>query len=137
MVDEGLDVGSNQHLFVLHHLFKGRINQELQAFKKGWNNHSLSSEHHYTPMQLIEINITKIPNDVNPIEGDDEVDEILDPDEVPQVQVEPLHCPFTPGQLQYFKERCMPLTLEDSPESLYDKYMCALEFSYLVLAMHN
>lgn len=131
---DGLDVDNQLHLFILQFMFKGRINEELSQFKDAWNNHTLSTEKNQTPLQMIESNLLTLPDNVIPVEGHDEVEEI--PEGVQHVQVNPLLCPFTPGQLEYFRQQCAPLTLADSPDSLYDKYMCALEFAYRVLDMN-
>lgn len=129
----GLDINNGTHLFILQFMFKGRINEDLKKFKDGWNNHNLSTEKNLTPLQLIEANVINLPDDVIPDEDHDEVEDI--PEGVQHVAVNPLLCPFTPAQLLYFREQCSPLTLADSPDSLYDKYMCALEFANLVIAM--
>lgn len=135
MVVEGLDVGDSNQLFILQYMFKTRINEELVSFTNGWNNHKLSTEKYKTPLQLIEENIIDIPDEVIYDEFDDpEEDEITEG--VQHVQVNPLLCPFTAAQLEYFKSQCNPLTRLDAPETLYDKYLCALEFSYLVLSMN-
>jgi hypothetical protein len=43
---------NNHHLFALHYVYLPRINQSLDIFCDGWNNHRLRSEHHWTPLQL-------------------------------------------------------------------------------------
>ena len=40
------------HLFALQYVYLPRINQSLEVFCDGWNNHRLRSEHHQTPLQL-------------------------------------------------------------------------------------
>ncbi len=40
------------HVFALHYVYWTRINQALQQFSDAWNNHSLSSEHNLSPIQL-------------------------------------------------------------------------------------
>ena len=47
-----LDPNDEIHLFCLHHVFLSRINVALSLFRSAWNNHPLSSERNFTPMQL-------------------------------------------------------------------------------------
>ena len=39
-------------LFCLHYVFLPQINKTLQEFSECWNNHSVSSEHNFTPNQM-------------------------------------------------------------------------------------
>ena len=52
-----LDPLSEADLFALHYVYVPRINSQLQAFKAGWNNHSLRTEHSHTPMQIFVQNM--------------------------------------------------------------------------------
>ena len=47
-----LDVSNQLHLACLHYLFLPRINQHLEKFCEGWNNHPLSTEKNMPPNQL-------------------------------------------------------------------------------------
>lgn len=47
-----LDSLNSVDLFCLHYTFLSRINGALRSFMESWNNHSLSSEHSFTPNQL-------------------------------------------------------------------------------------
>ena len=47
-----LDPTCEEHLFCLHYVFAPRINQNLEMFKNGWNNHGLTTEVNRTPSQL-------------------------------------------------------------------------------------
>ena len=132
---DGMDVDNATHLFVLHHMFLPRINADLAKFITGWNSHPLRTEKSKTPLQLIELNIISLPEIVNAAESDDEVEDYLFPDVQPQVELQPLLCPFTPAQLEYFNSECAPLTLNDDASELCDKYACALEFAYQVMSM--
>ena len=40
------------HLFCLHFVFTPRVNQHLEMFRSGYDNHPLSSESNMTPIQL-------------------------------------------------------------------------------------
>jgi hypothetical protein len=67
----------------------------------------------------------------------DDDDEVAD-DQIPgggppQVHVEPLQCPLSHEQYEYFTARCHPLQLVDEQHTLCDKYMSALEFAYHVM----
>jgi len=50
-----LDKDNEVDLFCLHEVFKSRINKCLMEFKSSWNNHSLSTEHNMSPMQLYHV----------------------------------------------------------------------------------
>lgn len=47
-----LDLNNEVHMFCLHYIFKPRINQNLQHFVNGWDNHPLRTEHNRTPNRL-------------------------------------------------------------------------------------
>ena len=51
--DEGYLNPTNEiHLYCLHYVFLPRINQHIQKFVDGWDNHPISSEGNATPNQL-------------------------------------------------------------------------------------
>jgi hypothetical protein len=50
--EEHLDHLNEVHIYCLHYIFLPRINQALSSFVEGWNNHSVSTEHHQTPYQM-------------------------------------------------------------------------------------
>ncbi|XP_076864442.1 uncharacterized protein LOC143516617 [Brachyhypopomus gauderio] len=56
-----LDLANSVHLFCVQYVFIPRIQDDLDAFKAGWNDHSLRTEHNLTPNQLWEIGL--IPDD--------------------------------------------------------------------------
>jgi hypothetical protein len=39
---EGLDQNSDAHIWLLHHLFLGAINEDALEWAEGWNNHTIS-----------------------------------------------------------------------------------------------
>ena len=47
-----LTLNSATHLFFVHFVFTPRINQHLELFRSGYDNHPLSSESNMTPIQL-------------------------------------------------------------------------------------
>ena len=47
-----LDVSNELHLACLHYVFLPRINQHLEKFCEGWNNHPLRTEKNKSPNQL-------------------------------------------------------------------------------------
>ena len=79
MEDEGiLDIQNELHLFALRYVFLPRINEALEAFICGWNNHSLSTCHHRTPFQLYTEGMVLLTHDdlpaldyTNPINTED------------------------------------------------------------------
>lgn len=128
---EGMDVDNEIHIFVLPYMFISRINDDLMQFKHAWNQHSLRTMNRNTPLQIIDNNLNLLPEPII-IEDHDELENI--PEEVPQVHLEPVRCPLSPAQLDYYKDQCKSLTLEDSEMSLSGKYCNALQFIYLVLS---
>jgi len=72
-----LNLDSELHLFVLHHVFLQRINFSLSEFKVLYNDHRLSTEHNWTPNQ-IWYNGMLNPN--NPLAFDEELHEEIDPE---------------------------------------------------------
>lgn len=136
LVRDGMDTESEVDMFVLHFMFKRRINEELTQFKQAWNNHSIRTEKQLTPLQLIELNLETIPPPVNAMESDDDEVEEENPEGVQHVQVNPLRCPLTPGQLEYFTSQCVSLTIDDDTSVLCDRYMNALQFCYRVLDLN-
>jgi hypothetical protein len=53
-VHDGLNVENDTHIWLLHHLFLSRLNQDLDAWIGAWNNHTLArrGQPHSTPTQL-------------------------------------------------------------------------------------
>ncbi|KAI5628651.1 hypothetical protein C0J50_10599, partial [Silurus asotus] len=47
-----VDKDNEMHLWVLHYVYLPRINRDLTAFIRQWNNHGLRTERHQTPMQI-------------------------------------------------------------------------------------
>ena len=47
-----LDVSNELHLACLHYVFLPMINQHLEKFCEGWNNHPLSTENNMSPNKL-------------------------------------------------------------------------------------
>ncbi len=47
-----LNINDDVHIFCLHYVFIPQIQKHLTNFLNGWNQHSLSTEGHRTPMQL-------------------------------------------------------------------------------------
>ncbi len=43
---------NDANIYAIHYVFLPRINASLQEFKKGWNNHPLSTENGLSPLQL-------------------------------------------------------------------------------------
>ena len=62
--DEGkLDPSCDIDLFCLHYVYIPRINQALDSFRNGWNNHAVRTEHSLTPAQMMFVECScKIQN---------------------------------------------------------------------------
>lgn len=53
-LEEGgyLNVSSVTHLFCCHYVFLPRLQEDLDTFRCGWDNHALRTEGNMTPNQL-------------------------------------------------------------------------------------
>ena len=128
--DGALNIENKTDLFALHYIFVPRINESLCAFQEAWNNHSLSTENHLTPIQLYtaysqgsslfdeEIDHDGEPNSVN---SDDDGDvnsyDVEDSDTiiVPQVRI-----PLSEGSLEDLAATVNPLQqVNDFGKQLY------------------
>lgn len=50
---EGIvDIDNEMHLWALHYVYVPRINRDLTAFTRQWNNHGLRTEGHQSPIQI-------------------------------------------------------------------------------------
>lgn len=47
-----LDPINDLHLYALHYVYLPRINRSIKSFSRGWNSHSLRTEHGHSPQQL-------------------------------------------------------------------------------------
>ncbi len=50
-----LDPLSDTDLYCLHLVYTHKINEALNAFASGWNNHAVTTEHSMTPIQLLAV----------------------------------------------------------------------------------
>ena len=50
-----LSIDDENSMFILHHVYLPRINQEIEDYRKGWNAHPLSTESYHSPEQLLLI----------------------------------------------------------------------------------
>lgn len=127
---DGLDIMNDVHMYVLQYMFLGRINQDLEMFRGGWNSHCIRTEHNHTPMQLMYLHrhlapvplyLPAVHEDANDEDNDDD-----DADDPEAVHVNPALCPLDDLGLQELQQRRPPLTMADEPATLVDKYMRAL-----------
>ena len=54
--DGYLNVDDPKHICILHRIFLPRLNDSLRTFREAWSNHPLSSEHNFSPLQLMIVN---------------------------------------------------------------------------------
>lgn len=60
--EEGfLSIANETHLFCCHFVFLPRLQDDLDTFRNGWDNHPLRTESHMTPNQLWELSRTHYP----------------------------------------------------------------------------
>ena len=82
----------------------------------------------YTDLVKSYTNYKILLNYVNNMNASYDI-EIDNENDVPYVHIEPINCPFSDEQLDYFTEHCKPLTMEDDRNNLQDRFMCALAFA--------
>ena len=60
--EEGfLSIANETHLFCCHFVFLPRLQDDLDTFRNGWDNHPLRTESNMTPNQLWELGRTHYP----------------------------------------------------------------------------
>ena len=47
-----LQRSNNLHMFVLHNVYVPKINLATETFSSAWNNHSMRTEHNWSPIQM-------------------------------------------------------------------------------------
>ena len=52
-----LNIDDPRHMSLVHFIFIPRLRESLRIFMDAWNNHPISSEHNYTPRQLMIMNL--------------------------------------------------------------------------------
>ncbi|XP_060779110.1 uncharacterized protein LOC132887649 isoform X2 [Neoarius graeffei] len=111
-----LDLGNATHFFCLHYVFLPRLQESLNLFRDGWDNHPLRTEQNLTPNQLFEIGQMHhpIPNpqEINIPEIDwEESGEIPEPHL--HVNVPLVDCPLTAEQMEALIHHIDPLQPSD------------------------
>lgn len=93
-------------MFILHFVFKPRINKAIESFQNGWNRHPLRTEKNWSPLKLWTNGMVDIRNRGNAHIGEIRNDDLnffgLDP-QAPmpfdtgfeQVEVHDVPCTFT------------------------------------------
>ncbi|XP_073727850.1 uncharacterized protein [Misgurnus anguillicaudatus] len=130
--DNYLNIADQTHPFCCHYTVLPRLQDDLNFFRDGWDNHPLRTEHNMSPNQLWELGQFHYPVDDPPNEEEMNIAEIdwessgLPPDENVGVNVPTVQCPLTPEQLTALKETVDPR----SPSQFYgiDIYMAAVQF---------
>jgi hypothetical protein len=104
--------------------------KDLQRFVAMWNSHSLSTENNRSPLQLLELRRGVVPAPVDidyDTYGVDEERDYDEDEEVEAVQVDPVDCPLTEEERRVFSAHIRPLSLQDSHDILFKKYIDALD----------
>ena len=102
------------HVFVLHYVFKARINAILSSFVLGWNKHPIRTERNWSPdkiwangmidlrnsnqVQIAEVQHGTLHDDLTWYGFDPSAPSPVD-DGLEQVEVEDVNCPLTDCQL--------------------------------------
>ena len=132
----GLDVLNIFHMFILHYLFKDRINESLLQFKRSWNNHGISTENNKSPLQLMQLRkdenfgtewIEETMGNFGSASNDVDMPRVDYPD-IPYVELNKRHNPFSEAQYEYFKLHIKPFTLETKLEDCWKDFELVLKF---------
>eukprot|EP01038_Epipyxis_sp_PR26KG_P016209 gene16209-22048_t len=121
-----------QVVFCIHYLFIPRINEDLENFRGGWNNHKIRTENNKTPNQLLLMYdelVGSIPTVVDELDYGvyDDID--VEDNDIEQRIVEPIQCPLSNMQFQLFKNQIQPLSSTMKDEQLFwNSIVTALEF---------
>ena len=59
---ELLDVENPSHMWLLHYVYKHRINRDLDQFRMQWNHHGLRTKGHMTPAQMFVAHSLRLCN---------------------------------------------------------------------------
>jgi len=126
-----------QVVFCIHYLFIPRINEDLENFRGGWNNHKIRTENNKTPNQLLLMYdelAGSIPTVVDELDygAYDDID--VEDNDIEQRIVEPIQCPLSNMQFQLFKNQIQPLSSTMKDEQLiWNSIVTALEFYNVVI----
>ncbi|XP_055021238.1 uncharacterized protein LOC129412151 [Boleophthalmus pectinirostris] len=140
-LEEGgfLSIGSLVHLFCCHYVFLPRLQEDLDTFRCGWDNHALRTEGNMTPNQLWVLGQTHHSNpgpchtedmDLPHIEWENSG---LPHDEHAGIVVPDMSSPLTDEQLTALKEAVNPMAASQSFGC--DIYMAAVLYCEHLLSL--
>lgn len=141
----GLDVQNIYHMFVLHYLFKDRINESLLQFKNSWNNHGVSTENNKSPLQLMHIRkdedrstpwVEETMGNVGTASNETDIPRIDFPD-IPYVILNKRPNPLSEAQYEYFKLHIQPFTLLTKLEDCWEDVKLVLKFVDIIINTIN
>ncbi|XP_071340932.1 uncharacterized protein [Trachinotus anak] len=131
--EEGfLSIANETHLFCCHFVFLPRLQDDLDTFRNGWDNHPLRTESHMTPNQLWELGRTHYPvPEPDNTEGMDIPDIEWENSGLPcddhlSIIVPHTACPMTDGQLTSLRDAVDPRAASQSFGA--DIYIAAVQF---------
>ncbi|XDV25769.1 hypothetical protein PO909_029629, partial [Leuciscus waleckii] len=132
-----LDLSSTTHIFACHYVFLPRLQNNLDNFREGWDNHPIQTEQNLTPNQLWDVGQMQNP--------------IADPDnaEVPVIDWEEdisrqdnghtgvtvpiLQSPLNPEQMEQLRSAIDPMGPSDSLGM--DIYISTVQFVESLIEM--
>ncbi|XP_062864455.1 uncharacterized protein LOC134326193 [Trichomycterus rosablanca] len=138
-LEEGnyLDIADQTHLFCCHYTFVPRLQDDLDIFRDGWDNHPLRTEGNMTPNQLWAIGHV-----YKPVQ-EPQNEEVLDIPEIdwessglPHIRNAGIHvpatgCPLTAEQFTALRDFIDPRATSQSRGA--DIYMAAVQFCQALL----
>lgn len=129
--EEGfLSIANDTHLFCCHFVFVPRLQDDLDTFCSGWDNHPLRTESNMTPNQLWELGRTyyPIPGPDNTLDFPDIEWENsgLQYNDHSTIVVPDTACPLTDGQMTALREAVNPRAASQSFGC--DTYIAAVQF---------
>ena len=113
-----LDPDDELDLWLLHYVYKPRIQRDIARYVIQWNNHKMRTEHHATPLQLfirrtLELNLSNLDllQDVMPADAQNLLDQHWQRADgnQQQVSVPQIQCPLNAEQIADIQGRFDPL----------------------------
>ncbi|XP_041865100.1 uncharacterized protein LOC121654829 isoform X2 [Melanotaenia boesemani] len=131
--EEGfLSIGNTIHIFCCHYVFMPRLQNDLDTFRSGWDNHPLRTEGHMTPNQLWVLGFARQPVPTPDNTEDMELPSIewedsgLPCEDHSSIVVPDTVCPLTEGQMSALRDAINPKAASQSFGS--DIYIAAVRF---------
>ncbi|CAM4571446.1 unnamed protein product [Leuciscus chuanchicus] len=125
-----LDLSSTTHIFACQYVFLPRLQNNLDNFREGWDNHPIQTEQNLTPNQLWDVGQMQ-----NPIADPDNAEEDISRQDNGHtgVTVPILQSPLNPEQMEQLRSAIDPMGPSDSLGM--DIYISTVQFVESLIEM--